>query len=371
MSLGARARSAALLCGAALLGCGSDQRPTARVTIPGGSSMRAAAESLHSAGVIESPRLFQLYAKLRRSDRGIKPGTYVLPRDGGWNFVLSALREGRGIVTVVTVPEGFTLAQIEALLVQKLGVPADSVRVAVRDTALLQRLDVPTPALEGYLFPDTYFFSPGSSARVAVAAMVKRFEQRWRPEWSGRADTLQLSRHDLLTLASIVEREAKLPRERAIIAAVYWNRLRRGMLLQADPTVQYALPEYQTRLLNKHLTVQSRYNTYRYKGLPPGPIGAPGAASIQATLYPASVPYLYFVAHPDGHHEFRTKLEEHNAAVRVARRAWRRVREQEAAAAKAGAATKATAPGAVPAPQSRVAPSKTKSSAAANSGDSS
>jgi UPF0755 protein len=201
--------------------------------------------------------------------------------------------------------------------------------------------------------------------------MVKRFEQRWRPEWSGRADTLQLSRHDLLTLASIVEREAKLPRERAIIAAVYWNRLRRGMLLQADPTVQYALPEYQTRLLNKHLTVQSRYNTYRYKGLPPGPIGAPGAASIQATLYPASVPYLYFVAHPDGHHEFRTKLEEHNAAVRVARRAWRRVREQEAAAAKAGAATKATAPGAVPAPQSRVAPSKTKSSAAANSGDSS
>ena len=296
--------------------------------------MRAAAESLHKAGVIESPRLFQLYAKVRRSDRGIRPGTYMLEKDGDWGSVLSALRSGRGIVNLVTVPEGFTLAQIEALLAPKLGVPVDSVRAAARDSALLERLGVPTPALEGYLFPDTYFFPPGTTARAAVAAMVRRFEQRWRPEWTARADTLRLSRHDLLTLASIVEREAKLPQERPVIAAVYWNRLRRGMLLQADPTVQYALPEYQTRLLNKHLTVQSRYNTYRYKGLPPGPIGAPGAASVQATLYPANVPYLYFVAHPDGHHEFRTKLEEHNAAVRVARRAWTRVRAEQAAATK-------------------------------------
>ena len=242
----------------------------------------------------------------------------------------------------------------------------------MRDTSLLHKLDVPTPALEGYLFPDTYYFPPGTPARAAVATMVKRFEQRWRPEWTARADTMQLSRHDLLTLASIVEREAKLPQERPVIAAVYWNRLRRGMLLQADPTVQYALPEYQTRLLNKHLNVQSRYNTYRYKGLPPGPIGAPGAASLQATLYPANVPYLYFVAHPDGHHEFRTKLEEHNAAVRVARRAWSQVRAQQAAATKAAAtkaaptkpaptkpaATKTTAPQSTAKTRSQKAPAK-------------
>jgi UPF0755 protein len=324
------------------MGCGGSAGPAARVTIPTGSSMRAAAESLHKAGVIGSPRLFQFYAKVRRSDRGIKPGTYQLEKDASWGSVLSALRSGRGIVNLVTVPEGFTLAQIEGLLAAKLAVPVDSVRAAMSDTSLLQRLGVPTPALEGYLFPDTYFFPPGTTARAAVTTMVRRFEQRWRPEWTARADTLNLSRHDLLTLASIVEREAKLPRERPIIAAVYWNRLRRGMLLQADPTVQYALPEYQTRLLNKHLTVQSRYNTYRYKGLPPGPIGAPGAASVQATLYPASVPYLYFVAHPDGHHEFRAKLEEHNAAVRVARRAWSKVRADQAAAARA-AATKSGA----------------------------
>ena len=337
-------RSAALgIALAAAAACGGSEG-SARVTIPSGASMRAAAESLHKAGVIGSPRMFQIYAKVRGSDRGIKPGTYVLEKDGSWGSVLSALRSGRGIVSQVTVPEGYTLAQIEGLLTSKLGVSADSVRAATRDSALLERLGVPTPALEGYLFPDTYFFPPGTTARVAVTAMTRRFEQRWRPEWTARADTLRLSRHDLLTLASIVEREAKLPQERPVIAAVYWNRLRRGMLLQADPTVQYALPEYQTRLLNKHLTVQSRYNTYRYKGLPPGPIGAPGAASVQATLYPANVPYLYFVAHPDGHHEFRAKLEEHNAAVRVARREWSRVRAEQAAAARA-AGTTGTNPG--------------------------
>lgn len=344
MSWDARARAAgAFAIAATVVACASSDGAATRVTIPTGASMRAAAESLHKAGVIGSPRLFQLYAKVRRSDRGIKPGTYLLKRDASWGSVLSAMRDGRGIVNLVTVPEGFTLAQIEALMVSKLGVPVDSVREATRDTALLGRLDVPTPALEGYLFPDTYFFPPGTSARAAVVAMVRRFEQRWRPEWSTRADSLRLSRHDLLTLASIVEREAKLPRERPVIAAVYWNRLRRGMLLQADPTVQYALPEYQTRLLNKHLAVQSRYNTYRYKGLPPGPIGAPGVSSIQATLYPANVPYLYFVAHPDGHHEFRVRLEEHNSAVRVARRAWNRVRAEQAAAAKAAAAKAAAA----------------------------
>ena len=291
--------------------------------------MRAAAESLHNGGVVGSARLFQWYAKLRRSDRGIKAGTYMLRRDESWSTVLDALRNGHGVVNTVTIPEGFTLAQIEPLLAAKLSVPLDSIHAAVSDTALLDRLDAPTPTVEGYLFPDTYMFPPGTSARAAILTMVRRFEQAWRPEWTSRLDSLTLSRHDLLTLASIVEREAKKPEERPIIAAVYWNRLRKGMLLQADPTVQYALPQYQRRLLNKHLAVKSRYNTYKYPGLPPGPIASPGVASIRATLYPASVPYLYFVAHPDGHHEFRVKLEEHNAAVRVARREWDAVRKQQ------------------------------------------
>jgi UPF0755 protein len=331
-----RGRLAFLLLAAAACG-GGDETPT-RVTIPNGASMGVAADSLERAGVIGSPRMFRMYAKLRGGDRGIKAGTYVLRRDASWEFVLDALRSGRGVVNAVTIPEGYTLRQTEALLVAKLGVSADSVRAAVRDTALLRRLDVPTPHVEGYLFPDTYFFSPGTTARVAIQTMVRRLEQRWKPEWTARLDTLALSRHSILTLASIVEREAKLQKERPVIAAVYWNRLRRGMRLEADPTVQYALPEYQSRLLYRHLNVNSPYNTYRNAGLPPGPIGAPGAASIEATLYPANVPYLYFVAYPDGHHEFRTRLEEHRVASRAARRAW------DAAARAAAAAAKRTAP---------------------------
>jgi UPF0755 protein len=326
MRWGSRASTAAAVAAAALVACGANDAPTVRVTIPPGATMRAAAESLHHAGVIRSPKLFQLYAKLRRSDRGIKAGTYLLQEHESWGSVLAALRSGRGVVNVVIVPEGFTLAQIGSLLESKLDASRDSVVAAVSDTALLHRLDVPTPNVEGYLFPDTYFFPPGTTPRAAVLSMVREFEQHWRPEWTARLDTLAVSRHDVITLASIVEREAKRPEERPVIAAVYWNRLRKGMLLQADPTVQYALPQYQKRLRNRHLAVKSPYNTYRYRGLPPGPIASPGVASVRATLYPANVPFLYFVAHPDGHHEFRVKLEEHNAAVRVARRAWAAVR---------------------------------------------
>jgi len=352
-SIGFGSARAALGIVALAAACGGGNAPAVRVMIPPGATMRVAAESLHKAGVVGSTRMFRLYAKLRRADRTIKPGTYMLARDAGWGKVLAALREGRGIVAVVTIPEGFTLAQIEPLLVSKLELPPDSVRAAVSDTALLHRLDVPTPTVEGYLFPDTYFIPPGTTARAAVLMMVRRFEQRWLPEWGARLDTLSLSRHDLVTLASIVEREAKRPEERPVIASVYWNRLRKGMLLQADPTVQYALPQYQKRLLTRHLAVKSPYNTYKYPGLPPGPIASPGSASIKATLYPANAAFLYFVAHPDGHHEFRVTLREHEAAVRVARPLWAAFRKRQAdslrvAAQRAGtaapAASRATAP---------------------------
>ena len=332
----------------ALAACGGDGSP-ARVTIPPGATMAAAAESLARADVVGSAKVFRAYAKFRKSDRGIKAGTYLIRRDASWESVLKALREGRGLVETVLIPEGYTLAQIEPLLAARLKVDPDSVRAAVTDTALLRRLDIPTPHVEGYLFPDTYHFPPGTSARAAVAAMVRRFEQRWDPAWTARLDSMAISRHDLLTLASIVEREAKVAEERPVIASVYWNRLRRGMLLQADPTVQYALPQYQNRLLLRHLRVKSPYNTYVNPGLPPGPIGSPGTASIRATLYPADVPYLYFVAYPDGHHEFRVRLEEHQAEARKAHRAWDAYRRAQAAQ-RAAAVPDQSAPSAPPTP---------------------
>jgi UPF0755 protein len=144
--------------------------------------------------------------------------------------------------------------------------------------------------------------------------MVSRFERAWRPEWTQGLQALALSRHAAVTLASIVEREAVKPEERPVIAAVYYNRLKKGMRLEADPTVQYALGRHTDRVLYRDLDVESPYNTYRRAGLPPGPIGSPGAPSLAAAVAPARVPYLFFVAHPDGHHEFRTTFAEHLVA---------------------------------------------------------
>jgi UPF0755 protein len=217
----------------------------------------------------------------------------------------------------------------------------------VRDTALLARLDLPTPTLEGYLFPDTYAFPLGTTARQAVQEMVYDFERRWKPDWDTKASALKINRNDLVTMASIVEKEARVPEERPVIAAVYYNRLQKGMLLQADPTVQYALGHHVGRVLYKDLAVKSPYNTYINKGLPPGPVAAPGVASLAAAANPANVPYLYFVASPDGHHEFRMTLQEHTSAIREVRAATparvaakKTVKTASTSSAKAAAAKK-------------------------------
>jgi UPF0755 protein len=208
---------------------------------------------------------------------------------------------------------------------------------AARDTTHLRRLGVPTPTVEGYLFPDTYTFLPGTSARAAVNAMVQRFERVWRPEWTARLDTIEMSRHQVVTLASIVEREAKVAAERPVIAGVYRNRLRDGMRLEADPTVQYARGIHTNRVLFKDLDVDSPYNTYRHAGLPPGPIASPGAASLRAALYPADVPYKFFVAYPDGHHVFTVDFTQHTVARRQALRAWDAWQARRDSAARAAA----------------------------------
>ena len=303
-----------------LVACGNTPHGApARVIIPRGASFGQATDSLAKAKLIGWPKMFRLYGRVTGGDRNIKPGTYLLKHGTPWRDIISALNGGRGLVNTITIPEGYTVSQITPLLARTLKVPVDSVRVAMRDTALLARLDIPNPTLEGYIFPDTYAFPIGTTARQAVREMVYDFERRWNPDWDEKASGLKIDRNDLVTMASIVEREARVPEERPVIAAVYYNRLRRGMLLQADPTVQYALGHHVGRVLYKDLAVQSPYNTYVHKGLPPGPIASPGVASLAAAANPATVPYLYFVASPDGHHEFRMTLDEHTNAVRQVR----------------------------------------------------
>jgi UPF0755 protein len=318
----AGARGCRLVALLLAVGCRGSGSGEARVVIPPGASLRVAADSLEKAGVIQNATLFRLYGSLGNGDRSIRAGTYVFKRGVSWGDVLADLRGGKGLVRGITVPEGWSLSQIVPQLARVLGAPVDSVQAAVRDTALLHALDVPTPTLEGYLFPDTYIFPEGTTPRQAVRTMVGRFQKVWQPEWDQQLQKQAMTRNDVMALAAIVEKEARRPEERPVIAAVYLNRLKTGMRLQADPTVQYALGQHVSRVLYKHLEVDSPYNTYRYAGLPPGPIASPGKPAIVAALYPASVPYKFFVAYPDGHHEFTTSFAEHSVAVKSARREW-------------------------------------------------
>ena len=302
----------------------SSTESAGRVVIPRRSTMRAAADTLARAGVIGSTRLFRAFASTTGRARAIKPGAYLFPRHAGYSEVLDALVNGRGIVHTITVPEGYDVRDIAPLIAKALSVSEDSVRAAVTDTAWRRKLNVPAPTLEGYLFPATYAFADGTTAREAVVEMLERFEAAWKSEWNDRLQDMSISRHDAMTMAAIVEKEARKPEERPIIAAVYWNRVKKGMKLQADPTVQFALPTHVDRLFFKDLEVESKYNTYKYAGLPPGPVASPGEASIVAALSPARVPYLYFVATADGHHEFRTTFAEHEKAIAEIKRAKRK-----------------------------------------------
>ncbi|HEY8311663.1 MAG TPA: endolytic transglycosylase MltG [Gemmatimonadaceae bacterium] len=303
----------------ALAACAGPHGAPVRVIIPRGSSFRAAADSMASEGIIQSPLAFRVYARARGRDRQIQAGTYLLRRGTAWSDLVRAMNGGMGIINRVTIPEGFTIAQITPVLVRALHTPADSVDAVVRDSALRARVADPAETLEGYLFPDTYVFAPGTTARQAVTEMVKRFEREWKPQFDTEATALGHTRHEIVTMASIVEKEARLPEERPVIAAVYYNRLKDGMPLQADPTVQYALGRHTERVLYRDLTVESPYNTYLHAGLPPGPIASPGGASLRAALAPAHVPFLYFVAAPDGHHEFRATMAEHEKAKKEVR----------------------------------------------------
>jgi UPF0755 protein len=319
----AAARTVSLLALSLAASCGGGSGTgETRVIIPSGASFRVAADSLARTGVVGNAFAFRLYAKLRGRDRGIHAGTYLFKRGASWGEVLDDLNGGKVSEHRITIPEGWSLSQIVPQLARVLSVPADSVEAAVRDTALLHALDVPTPTLEGYLFPDTYVFPEGTPARVAVRLMVDRFQRVWQPAWDVQLQKSAMTRNDVMALAAIVEKEARLPEERPVIAAVYMNRIKAGMPLQADPTVQYALGRHVSRVLYRDLEVDSPYNTYRNKGLPPGPIASPGKPSIVAALFPANVPYRFFVAFPDGHHQFSTDFAAHGVAVKAARRQW-------------------------------------------------
>jgi UPF0755 protein len=318
-----RRRLLLLLLPAASCGAAPDA-PKERVTIPPGASVRVVAESLAAHRVISSKPWFRLVARAGGYERKLRIGTYELPRGAGALASLKAIASGKAVLSRFTVPEGLTLLEIAEAAERDLAIPRAEVLEAARDTALLREFDVPAATFEGFLRPETYLFAPGIGATTLVRAMAETFRSDWDPRWSDMASAQGLDRLAVVNLASIVEGEAAVDDDRPLVAAVYRNRLRLGMPLQADPTVQYAIQlatgKRKPRLYEKDYEFESPYNTYLHPGLPPGPVGAPSRKSIDATLAPAPVPFLYFVAGPDRRHIFSRTYAEHLRVIRRLRR---------------------------------------------------
>lgn len=287
-----------------------------RVVIPPGSTLSAVTDSLSANHVIRFPALFSVYARARRADRKLKAGTYDLPTGSSWRMALRSVTRGEVVTVPLTIPEGFTIKQMAERLAEISGDPLEGVIAALEAPGLAPELDVPGPTLEGYLFPDTYRFARGVPTSVVVEAMVARYREVWTPERRARLAELDMSEREVVTLASIIQAEARKVDEMPRISGVYHNRLDAGWLLQADPTVLYALGGYRARLLYAAIdsVEDNPYNTYTQRGLPPGPIGSPGELAIEAALTPEQHEFMYFVASPDGSHRFTRTLAEHNEA---------------------------------------------------------
>lgn len=320
-----RALAGALLLASAAAcatdGGGDPHGPPIRVTVPAGSSLSAAADSLAARGIVSSSTKFKRYANSKDAASRLKPGIYEFRAGESWRVIVDKLVSGDVVKARIVVPEGWTARQIAARIAAALGGNADSIYAGMIDTVVARRYGVPGPTLEGYLYPATYVFPLGTSREKAIQEMVRRYQSAWTPAMRAQLPAIRMTEREVVTLASIVEREAKDWRERPTIAAVYHNRLRIGMRLQADPTVQYALGQQRARLLYRDIAsvAGDPYNTYTHAGLPPGPIASPSQGAIQATLQPATSDALYFVARPNGTHVFTRTLAEHNAAKRASR----------------------------------------------------
>jgi UPF0755 protein len=290
------------------------EEESAHVTIEQGDSMTRIIGRLEEAKVIEDGTELLILAKLSGKDREIQAGRYSFEKGTTLYSIFSKLIRGDVTLREVTIPEGLTIRQIAGVLSRQIEIDSLEFVRLTADKRFTRSMGIAASNLEGYLFPDTYRLSWDTTPEKVVRVMVEQFKKTFDDSLMRRGEEISFSLPQVVTLASMIEAEAKDGNERDLISAVYHNRLRRGMLLQCDPTVIYALPELNRPLLLKDLEVDSPYNTYRYPGLPPGPICNPGKASILAALYPADVNYLYFVATGEGSHIFSATLAQHNLA---------------------------------------------------------
>lgn len=297
-------------------------RPVARqqgstlFTVSPGQGLADISRNLAAGGYIEHPVRFRILARILGWDKKIKAGEYVPPPESSPLAILDQLVTGKVKQHRVTIPEGYALDQIADLLDGRGLVARDAFATAAHDSRLLAYHRLAADSFEGYLFPDTYYFTKPVRAEKVIETMLERFRQVFTPAMQKRARALDMTVHQVVTLASMIEKETGAPFERPLISSVFHNRLKKKMRLASDPTVIYGLDAFDGNLTKEHLKTWTPYNTYRIRGLPPGPIANPGLASLTAALYPADTGYLYFVAKKDRTHYFSKNLKEHNRAVR-------------------------------------------------------
>lgn len=289
------------------------------VEIPQGASYSKGIDILAREGFVKNRYVFLLLGKLTRTDRSMRAGYYNLNKSMTPLEIFDRLRKGMILEFTVTIPEGSTLDDIR-LKLKALGLINDSSWRLTTDRSFLSSLNISAPSLEGYIFPDSYNFAKGTDPKNIFSIMVQRMREQYDESLMKRADVMGMSENEVLTLASIIEKEAVHDSERPRISAVYHNRLKKNMKLQADPTVLYGLRGSPKRIRYIDLMRSTPYNTYVISGLPPGPIASPGINSIRAALYPENTGYLFFVSMNNGRHYFSRSGAEHVKAVTLYRR---------------------------------------------------
>ncbi|MEC8705508.1 MAG: endolytic transglycosylase MltG [Candidatus Neomarinimicrobiota bacterium] len=286
------------------------------ISIPKGSSLVDVAAELVEKRVINNKLSFVLAVKILGYEKDLPAGKFKIVNAGTNYALIKQLLNSVGLSKKVTILEGWTIEDIAEKVSNSLKIDKNEFIDASTDIALLKKWDIENNSFEGYLFPDTYQFDEDQDAIGVINTMVSEYKKNFTSQMRERMDEINLTENEVLALASIIEGEAIYDSERPRISGVYHNRLKKGMRLQADPTIQYIIEDSPRRLLNKDLKIKSPYNTYLNYGLPPGPINSPGLESIKAALYPEKVDFLFFVAKGDGYHTFSRTEKEHNKAKR-------------------------------------------------------
>ena len=299
------------------------------INIPKGVTLSQIGNILKEESIISNKRTFTMAVKSLGHEKNIPAGRYVLHNALNNRAIINQLVYGVPSLKSITVLEGWTIYQIANELEKELKISKKTFLRLCNDQRVIKLFNLEGNSLEGYLFPDTYTFAEGVDPYLVLTRMVNEFINNITKSMEVQAQEMNMSLLEVITLASIIEGEAIYDSERAIISAVYHNRLKKGMKLQADPTIQYIIDDGPRRLLNNDLKIESKYNTYLYRGLPPGPINSPGKESIIAALYPSVNEYLYFVARGDGYHTFSTNEKDHNKAKKKFQEVRRRVKQQK------------------------------------------